>query len=198
MWSSPPCTLPMPHCSQDKRRADRKGGDTWDLTWTDGTDDFVVTFSTETESFRYSNGVAQSDFEALSFQSSIVRGIRVNTNAITVVNVMKIPPRWQCVEAWYNDGKCDCGCGAVDRDCLLLTSVGEDAGLWDWSANCNGAVCCSPKVQHCVNPKNQKEPASACTRYVSRDPFTDRVDNKQTSCGNSDSSQTARERGCIF
>merc|ERR1712100_946954 len=129
--------------------------------------------------------------------------MQVNADAIAVVNVRDIPARWQCVEAWYNDGECDCGCGAVDRDCLLLTSVGEDAGMWDWSADCNGADCCTPTVRHCVNAENPNEPpVHACARHVRRDAFTNRVtSNTQHRCDSgspSGSLKTARERDCVF
>jgi uncharacterized protein (TIGR03382 family) len=31
------------------------------------------------------------------------------------------PPRWGCAAEAYEDGVCDCGCGAVDRDCAGST-----------------------------------------------------------------------------
>jgi hypothetical protein len=30
---------------------------------------------------------------------------------------LPIPARWTCVEQFYGDGTCDCGCGALDVDC---------------------------------------------------------------------------------
>ena len=196
------CTHARDSCnSQDTRRAERNG-ETWQLSWTDGKDDFTITFDTATESFRYSNGVAQRDFETLSFQSNVVRSLMVNAHPIAVVNVQDIPPSWQCVEAWYNDGECDCGCGAVDRDCLLLTSVGEDAGVWDWSASCEGTDCCKPTVRHCVHPQEANAPSHACARYVRRDAFTGRVVSKTQGRCDTESlnlvKKTAKQRGCVF
>ena len=109
----------MPRCREDNRLVKRHN-DTWDLSWTVGEHDFKLTFDIETDSFRYTNGAAQRDLQRISFQSNIVRSMRVDGQPIAVVNVGDIPPHWQCVEAWYNDGECDCGCGTVDRDCLLL------------------------------------------------------------------------------
>ena len=126
----------------------------------------------------------------------------VNAHPIAVVNVQDIPPSWQCVEAWYNDGECDCGCGAVDRDCLLLTSVGEDAGVWDWSASCEGTDCCKPTVRHCVHPQEANAPSHACARYVRRDAFTGRVVSKTQGRCDTESlnlvKKTAKQRGCVF
>jgi hypothetical protein len=37
-----------------------------------------------------------------------------NHNALCIV---QLPPAWACDRTFYDDGLCDCGCGAVDRDC---------------------------------------------------------------------------------
>ncbi|MCC6620295.1 MAG: hypothetical protein IT385_03520 [Deltaproteobacteria bacterium] len=36
-----------------------------------------------------------------------------------------IPAEWVCPDAFYNDGSCDCGCGAQDLDCASDSDVGE-------------------------------------------------------------------------
>lgn len=59
------------------------------------------------------------------------------------------PSRWTCDEAMYEDGVCDCGCGAVDRDCTSPTFDGcerhacpEGAVPWEHSPeSCMGSAC---------------------------------------------------------
>jgi hypothetical protein len=48
-------------------------------------------------------------------------------NADALVNATPpppTPPEWVCAAAWYSDGTCDCGCGALDPTC---TSSNADA-----------------------------------------------------------------------
>lgn len=44
------------------------------------------------------------------------------------------PPTWTCTYSAYADGQCDCGCGAVDKDC--------STGALDECARCNSAGSC--------------------------------------------------------
>jgi hypothetical protein len=65
----------------------------------------------------------------------------------------EFPPRWSCDHTFYGDGKCDCGCGAVDIDCpdaspsscaeCPLTSCASAFSCPELDPN-NNAVCTSP------------------------------------------------------
>lgn len=54
-------------------------------------------------------------------------------------------PAWTCTPAWYGDGYCDCGCGAVDADC-------PDA-LGDTCVYCPEESCASLYCEE-VDPAN--------------------------------------------
>ena len=48
------------------------------------------------------------------------------------------PQGWRCDPALYNNGKCDCGCGIQDSDC-----VGKPQGRAACETNCKGAGSCA-------------------------------------------------------
>jgi hypothetical protein len=49
--------------------------------------------------------------------------------------IVTIPAGWTCDRSFYDDGLCDCGCGALDLDCAA-----NDVSACD---SCNGAGSCS-------------------------------------------------------
>lgn len=49
--------------------------------------------------------------------------------------IISVPEEWTCNRAYYEDGLCDCGCGAPDRDC-----PSEDVSACD---ECDGDGSCS-------------------------------------------------------
>ena len=51
----------------------------------------------------------------------------------------EIPSTWTCPRNFYGDGLCDCGCGAVDRDCASA-NVGVCAACKD-EGSCSTASC---------------------------------------------------------
>ncbi|MDA3863233.1 MAG: hypothetical protein PF689_05115 [Deltaproteobacteria bacterium] len=54
-----------------------------------------------------------------------------------------VPSGWTCYESYYNDGWCDCGCGAYDIDCNDSSN-----SLWQ---NCSGDDSCSWGDSTCYN-----------------------------------------------
>lgn len=55
------------------------------------------------------------------------------------------PPRWSCDETWYEDGVCDCGCGAVDRDC-----AGDTFEVCERSGCATGQVPWEHNIGNCM------------------------------------------------
>lgn len=51
-------------------------------------------------------------------------GLALATTATTTSASAKPPGEWTCVEAYYDDETCDCGCGAPDPDCTMSTFEG--------------------------------------------------------------------------
>jgi hypothetical protein len=53
--------------------------------------------------------------------------------------VFDVPSTWKCARNFYGDGLCDCGCGAVDRDCASA-NVGACAACKD-EGGCSTTSC---------------------------------------------------------
>jgi hypothetical protein len=65
---------------------------------------------------------------------------------VTISPCLTIPPEWNCVESRYAGGQgCDCGCGALDPDCLDETVDSCD--------NCGPPGSCSSLNCYLVDPE---------------------------------------------
>ena len=61
-----------------------------------------------------------------------------------------VPPGWTCLESYYSDGDCDCGCGAIDDvDCVGVTAP----------ADCTYCTACGGDCANSVDPTD----LAACT-----------------------------------
>lgn len=73
-----------------------------------------------------------------------------NHNAVCIIDV---PSDWACDRSYYDDGVCDCGCGALDLDCVSndvsTCEACDDAGSCS-SAACPGTIV-SDDTAHCSN-----------------------------------------------
>ncbi len=71
-------------------------------------------------------------------------------NALCIVSV---PAAWTCDRGYYDDGVCDCGCGAVDADC----PANDPTACWTCNApgSCSTTTCpgtIAPRdTAHCTN-----------------------------------------------
>jgi len=84
-----------------------------------------------------------------------------------------VPSTWHCKARFYNDGFCDCGCGAVDYDC------DPDAGVAGCES-CNLEGSCSRRdcdgtiddsnIAFCTHPS--PPPEWKCSSYRYADGFT--------------------------
>jgi hypothetical protein len=54
-----------------------------------------------------------------------------------------VPTEWTCIESYWIDGYCDCGCGAPDMDCETATEC-------EYCYCDDGFVCDSPETGACV------------------------------------------------
>jgi hypothetical protein len=59
-----------------------------------------------------------------------------NHNALCSINV---PSEWTCDRSFYDDGLCDCGCGAFDLDCP--SSDVSDCETCDEDGSCSESAC---------------------------------------------------------
>lgn len=59
-----------------------------------------------------------------------------NHNALCTIDV---PGDWTCDRSYYDDGLCDCGCGAVDRDCP--SNDVDDCEECDDEGSCSTDAC---------------------------------------------------------
>jgi hypothetical protein len=53
-----------------------------------------------------------------------------------------LPTAWICDDSWWGDGKCDCGCGALDFECTASSTVYQ---------NCPGGEQCAWNQATCVS-----------------------------------------------
>jgi hypothetical protein len=64
-----------------------------------------------------------------------------------------VPSTWTCSPSYYDDGLCDCGCGAVDLDCPTNNAANcktcNDPGSCSTSA-CPGSIV-ADDTAHCSN-----------------------------------------------
>lgn len=71
-------------------------------------------------------------------------------NELCTINV---PSTWTCNRAYYGDGLCDCGCGALDPDCskpdATVCAKCNDTGSCS-TASCPGTIDTSDNA-HCTN-----------------------------------------------
>jgi hypothetical protein len=69
------------------------------------------------------------------------------------VCITEIPSTWTCNRAYYDDGLCDCGCGAVDLDCPSNDAARCD--LCNDSGSCSTGACpgtiAATDTAHCSN-----------------------------------------------
>jgi hypothetical protein len=69
-------------------------------------------------------------------------------NALCIISV---PSAWTCDRSFYDDGLCDCGCGAVDLDCsstdVAVCDLCNDTGSCSTTA-CPGTIATSDTA-HC-------------------------------------------------
>jgi hypothetical protein len=67
--------------------------------------------------------------------------------------IVLVPDEWTCDRNYYQDGLCDCGCGAVDTDCAS-SEVG-DCEKCDGEGSCSTAACpgtiAADDTAHCAN-----------------------------------------------
>ena len=73
-----------------------------------------------------------------------------------------VPGAWRCKARFYNDGICDCGCGAVDFDC--------DPAEFDSCATCNLEGSCSKR--DCEEGTVDEDNIAFCTRPAPPDDWT--------------------------
>jgi len=73
-----------------------------------------------------------------------------NHNALCIV---QLPAAWACDRTFYDDGLCDCGCGAVDLDCsatdVSTCETCNDLGSCSTAA-CPGTIAAGDTA-HCAN-----------------------------------------------
>ena len=71
-------------------------------------------------------------------------------NAVCIIS---IPNGWTCDRSFYDDGLCDCGCGAVDLDCR--TNAVSACDLCNDTGSCSTAACpgtiAANDTAHCSN-----------------------------------------------
>lgn len=53
--------------------------------------------------------------------------------------IVSVPAEWTCDRSYYDDGLCDCGCGALDLDCAAKNDVSA-------CDTCNDSGSCSPSA----------------------------------------------------
>ncbi len=75
-----------------------------------------------------------------------------------------VPPAWNCAEAAYGDGTCDCGCGAFDADDCADNSAAS-------CTECNGTGSCDEAGADCSNISDADN--STCLNPLCMDSSTD-------------------------
>ena len=83
-----------------------------------------------------------------------------------------IPPGWTCLDSWYTDGDCDCGCGVYDPTCdnpnapFINHCTPDDCNTL--TGQCNSVSIAS--IYKVKVPKNKIKRRSALVKWVLEDP----------------------------
>ncbi|MEM6926623.1 MAG: hypothetical protein AAF602_06830 [Myxococcota bacterium] len=112
------------------------------------------------------------------------------------------PPDWTCVVGYYDDGLCDCGCGARDADCADGRASSCDYCNAASSGGCNSTTACPGDILPFDNATCSAPASWTCSEHLWADGSCDCgcgaldldcVDGSRDSC---DTCRTFLEGGC--